>query len=120
VQLAGGDERAEIERYLERNPGGSFVAEAAGRVVGVALCGHDGRRGYLHHLAVDAAHRRSGLGRRLAERCLAVLREAGMAKCHLFVAKENEEALAFWRATDWFVRDDLEMLSILLEPERQP
>ena len=39
-------------------------------VVGVVLCGHDGRRGHIYHLAVDPAYRGYGLGKRLVEECL--------------------------------------------------
>ena len=39
------DSRDAIARYLKRNPGLSFLAEIKGKVVGTALCGHDGRRG---------------------------------------------------------------------------
>ena len=65
------DSRAGVEKYLARNPGTCFVAEAGGRVVGTVLCGHDGRRGYIYHLAVSPSARRRGVGRALAEGALA-------------------------------------------------
>ena len=40
-----------LRTYLERNPGMSFVAQANGQLIGAVLCGHDGRHGYLQHLA---------------------------------------------------------------------
>ena len=52
VEICEGDSREEIAEYLKRNPGLSRVAEADGKIVGVALCGHDGRRGWIYHLAV--------------------------------------------------------------------
>ena len=63
VGLDDVDGRPAIEGYLRRNEGISFVAvEADGRIVGAVLCGTDGRRGYMHHLAVaaeqGAGHRR--------------------------------------------------------------
>ena len=40
-----------IAMFLERNPGLSLVIDSPdGEIVGAVLCGHDGRRGYLHHL----------------------------------------------------------------------
>ena len=50
VGLNESDTRRAITAFLRRNPNFSFVAEKAGRIVGAVLCGHDGRRGYLHHL----------------------------------------------------------------------
>jgi N-acetylglutamate synthase len=111
VGLSAADERPAIARYLERNPGMSFVACDDGRIVGAALCGHDGRRGYLHHLAVALPCRRRGLGRQLAERCLAALAAVGIDKCHLFVFGGNAAGAAFWKRIGWTLRTDLMILS---------
>ena len=58
VGLNESDDRCHVRIYLRRNPGMSFVAQHGGEIVGAVLCGHDGRRGYLHHLAVAKAHRK--------------------------------------------------------------
>lgn len=50
------DSREGIERYLERNPNTCFVARVDNKIVGVILCGHDGRRGYIHHTAVNISY----------------------------------------------------------------
>ena len=77
------DAREGIAGYLARHPGLSFVARQEGRIVGAVLCGHDGRRGYLHHLAVAAAWRRKGIGRALVEACLTGLGSVGIPKCKI-------------------------------------
>jgi putative acetyltransferase len=66
-------------------------------MAGAVLCGHDGRRGYLHHLAVAESHRRGGIGRQLVERCLTGLRSIGIMKCHLFIFIDNDIGLDFWQ-----------------------
>ena len=38
------DSESGIAKYLERNPGLSFIARDGENVVGSVLCGHDGRR----------------------------------------------------------------------------
>ena len=53
ISLRDADSREATERYLVRNPGLSFVAEAEGRLIACVMCGHDGRRGYLQHLLVQ-------------------------------------------------------------------
>ena len=111
VGLSAVDERAPIAAYLEHNPGLSFVARAGGRLVGAALCGTDGRRGYLHHLAVRIDRRGQGIGTRLVEHCLAALGQAGIDKCHLFVFQSNSGGLAFWRRGGWKDRDELVLMS---------
>jgi ribosomal protein S18 acetylase RimI-like enzyme len=78
IGLSQADERENIARYLGRNPGQSFVATESGELVGAVLCGNDGRRGFLHHLAVDPGCRRRGVGRALVKRCLEALASQGM------------------------------------------
>ena len=112
VGLSDADSRPNIQKYLERNPGMSFVARENGTLVGAVLCGHDGRRGYLHHLAVAAAHRRKGIGKALAERCLAELASLGIRKCHLFVFATNSDARSFWKKLAWTERIDIKVMSM--------
>lgn len=111
VGLSTADTREAIARYLARNPGMSFVGHQDGRLVGAVLCGHDGRRGYLHHLAVAVECRGQGLGKALVERCLNALSAEGIDKCHLFVYKTNDSGRTFWRKTGWFDRDTLVLMS---------
>jgi len=112
VGLSSADTLEAIARYLARNPGMSFVArDALGAVVGAVLCGHDGRRGFLHHLAVKPDCRRQGAGRALVERCMAALTAAGIEKCHLFVYKANESGRAFWEKIGWTERTTLVIMS---------
>ena len=111
VGLSDADSRAGVAAYLARNQGLSFVARVEGRLVGAVLCGTDGRRGYLHHLAVHPDFRRQGIGQALAERCLAELKAQGINKCHLFVFAGNADGRAFWERTGWKQRTDLEIMS---------
>ena len=101
------DSRQAIQAYLSRNPGLSFIARDKGILVGAVLGGHDGRRGFLHHLAVAPAYRRKGTGRSLSERVLASLEKLGLLKCHLFVHAGNRNALAFWESAGWSRRSDI-------------
>ena len=119
VGLSSADERDQITAYLARNPGLSFVAVEGSAVVGAVLCGHDGRRGYIHHLAVDDDYRRRGIGKRLVEECLAALQEAGIQKCHLLIFHENEDGIAFWEAGGWTLRRDIMVMSRHLSTRNQ-
>lgn len=111
VGLNESDTREGIERFLARNAGLSLVAESReGELIGAVLCGHDGRRGYLHHLAVAPACRRRGLGRTLVEMCLARLRPLGIAKCNIFLYATNAAGRAFWWQHGWKAREDLVVL----------
>ncbi len=111
IGLSGADSGEDIAKYLLRNPGMSFCALADGRLVAAALCGHDGRRGYLHHVAVAGTHRKIGIGSALVKRCVDELRKRGIRKCHLFVHHDNSAAIAFWGRIGWQERTDLVMMS---------
>lgn len=116
IGLSDADSRENIRAYLDRNPGMSFVATAGGRVVGAVLAGHDGRRGYIHHLAVHPDGRRQGLGRRLVESCLEALRAAGIGKAHIFVFNANAGGFAFWESAGWTRRSDISVMSREIGP----
>ena len=115
VELSGADEKENIEAYLIRNPGMSHVAFVDGVIAGSVLCGHDGRRGYIHHLAVKADYRGNGIGRRLAERSVQVLSNAGIQKCHLFIVHLNAGGRAFWESIGWAFRTDIGVISKHIE-----
>jgi ribosomal protein S18 acetylase RimI-like enzyme len=111
VVLRDADAREPLTAYLARNPGLSFVAFDRELLVGAVLCGTDGRRGYLQHLAVAATHQRRGIGRRLAQRCVAALADRGIDKCHLMVRADNSDAAAFWARLGWMDRSDIRLMS---------
>jgi len=109
--LSDADSKEGIKRFLARNPGLSFIAMDGTQIVGAALCGHDGRRGYIHHLAVAQSHRKQGIGKSLVGRCMYALMRIGIAKCHLFVYGDNREAIQFWNKVGWTERVELMMMS---------
>ena len=117
VGLSDADSKEGIKHFLERNPGLSFIAFDGEQLVGAALCGHDGRRGYIHHLTVAESHRRQGIGKSLVGRCMFALMQIGIAKCHLFVFGENQGAIKFWNKVGWTERVELMMMSQFLADE---
>jgi ribosomal protein S18 acetylase RimI-like enzyme len=100
------DSREGIAVYLSRNRGLCFVATVDGKIVGTILCGHDGRRGILRHLAVMPAFRKRGIGQALAGRCLKALSDEGIRKCNLYVMKDNRPGLRFWKNLGYRLLDD--------------
>src|SRR5437879_8759297 len=101
IEIAEGDDRKGIAEFLARNPGLSRVAMDGSAIVGVALCGHDGRRGHIYHLAVDPAYQGRGLGKRLADECQDGLRRTGVERGIIVVPDDNPRAREFWRRCGW-------------------
>ena len=117
VGLSSADAKRSIAVFLERNPGLSHIAHRGEQLVGAVLCGHDGRRGYIHHLAVSRPCRGQGIGRELVARCLDGLQRIGIQKCHIFVFQANPEAAAFWDRMGWTKREELAVMSMRIPEE---
>jgi len=101
IEICEGDSREEIAEYLKRNPGLSRVAIVDDKIVGAALCGHDGRRGWIYHLAVASAYRRQKIGNVLLESCLNALRAIGLKRAIILVAQDNPGGHDFWLRNGW-------------------
>jgi putative acetyltransferase len=51
VEIAEYDNESSFRSYRERNPGLRLCARGNGVLIGSTLCGHDGLRGLISHLA---------------------------------------------------------------------
>lgn len=110
IGLNESDTRANIAIFLKRNPTMSFVARKGRTIVGGVLCGHDGRRGYLHHLAVAKNHRGNGVGKKLVEASFSALARAGITRCNIYLINSNTAGEAFWKHNGWNKLDDVQVL----------
>lgn len=120
VGMSRDETPAMLNAYLARNPGLSSVAidDASGRLVGALMAGHDGRRGFLYHLAVEPSVQKRGLGRQLVSRSLAALRAENVAKTSIVVYSTNAPAQAFWEKLGWTPRGDLCLLQKALSSNK--
>ena len=120
IGLSEADSRENVGAYLVRNPGLSLLVRHQGAVIAAVLCGHDGRRGYLHHLAVNPAFRQQGIGADLVARCLQRLGAVGIDKCNIFLFADNAAGQQFWTRRGWSQRSDLKVFSKPIEVRREP
>ena len=100
------DSRADVERFIARNPETSVVAVYDGQIVGSILCGSDGRQGTLYHVCVAEAYRRLGIGRQMVGFCMKALRDMGINRVSLVAFTKNEVGNAFWKGIGWRRRKD--------------
>ena len=103
------DERILV--FLERNPGMSFVAISGSKLIGSVLCGHDGRRGYFHHLAVNPDYRRYGIAELMFDSSMAALAADDIVRINVVAFSDNELARGFWTGVDCVERNDLSVYS---------
>ncbi|MBQ8946266.1 MAG: GNAT family N-acetyltransferase [Lachnospiraceae bacterium] len=111
------DSREGVERFIDRNPGLSVVAEEEGEIVGAILCGHDGRRGCLYHVCVREGWRRRGIGKSMVVHCMEALRRERINKVSLIAFTVNDVGNAFWNEIGWMRRMDLNYYDFTLNEE---
>lgn len=108
---------AGITKFLNRNPNTCFVAEFDNQIVGVILCGQDGRRGYIYHTAVRPDFRKRGIGKALVNITLESLKKEQINKVALAVFANNSLGNEFWEHMGFEMRDDLVYRNISLNAQ---
>ncbi len=111
------DSREGIQRFLRRNPATSVVAIEDGKIVGAILCGHDGRRGCLYHVCVDADYRMRGIGKSMVVFAMEALKKEKINKVSLIAFTKNDIGNAFWNEIGWTKRQDLNYYDFTLNEE---
>ena len=111
------DSREGIERFLQRNPTTSVVAEEEGKIVGAILCGHDGRRGCLYHVCVDEEYRMRGIGKSMVVFAMEALKKEKINKVSLIAFTKNDIGNVFWNEIGWTKRLDLNYYDFTLNEE---
>lgn len=93
------DPHGDLRRAMDGSSSTILAAtDDDGRLLGTAMVGHDGHRGWVYYLAVATAERRRGLGRALMEACEQWLRDRGVPKVNLMVRHSNRAVVAFYEA----------------------
>ena len=93
-----------VARWEGRRADGAFVAEVAGRVVGVVQVGpdpDDPSAGLIHGLNVEPAAQGAGLGTALYDHAVERLRAAGFTTAVLWVFAANGHARGFYERRGW-------------------
>jgi ribosomal protein S18 acetylase RimI-like enzyme len=110
------DPHKDIARKLQVQRELFLVAEEGGAIVASVMAGYEGHRGWGNYLAVDAAHRRGGLGARLMRHVEDLLLARGCPQLSPLVRTSNADVLAFYR-TLGYAQDDAIPLGKRLIPD---
>ncbi len=90
------DAGADFRRAVDGPASVVLGAWADGELVGSAMVGHDGHRGWVYYLAVDDAVRGRGLGRQLMAAAEEWLAGHGVPKIQFMVRSDNAAVLDFY------------------------
>ncbi|MCK4384484.1 MAG: GNAT family N-acetyltransferase [Candidatus Lokiarchaeota archaeon] len=117
IEVGSSDTKDEIARVLNRNPDLFLIGKEDGKIIAVVIGAFDGRRGYVHHLAVDLDYQKRRYGKIIMDELIERFRKKKVHKIHLFIEKTNPEVVDFYSNLGWNVRDDLIMMSYVPNKE---
>ena len=110
---AWNDPATDIKRKMAIQSNLFFVAVIDSTVVGTAMSGYDGHRGWVYYVGVDPNHRRKGIGRALMERVERELAAIGCPKLNLQVRASDSEVIDFYRKLGYQVEARVSMSRLL-------
>lgn len=112
------DPAADLDRALAAPNATVLAAIEAGALIGTAMVGHDGHRGWVYYLATRPDRQGEGVGRALMLACERWLTERGAPKIQFMVRSDNSEVLAFYEHLG-YQRQDVAVLGRRLDQPGQ-
>ena len=106
---------ADIRRKLAVQPELFLVATVDSKIVGTAMAGYDGHRGWVHYVAISPERRKQGIGAALMAEVEERLGKMGCPKLNLQVRASNEDVIAFYKKLGYNVEDRVSMAKLLGE-----
>lgn len=111
VALHDADKEERIHFFITKNPGQSFTCKVDNRIIGTIMCGNDGRRACIYHLAVALEYRHKGIATKLVEMALDVQSALGIDKCKLSVLNHNTLGKSFWTRIGFAIDPEIETMA---------
>ncbi len=106
---ARNDPLKDIELKLTEQPELFLVAIVDGLLVGTAMAGFDGHRGWVYYVAVHSTYRRRGIGSALMGEVESTLSQNGCPKLNLQIRSSNADVQAFYESLGFEVEDRISM-----------
>lgn len=100
---------ADIQRKLAVQRELFMVARVGSEVVGTAMAGYDGHRGWVYYVAVSPKYRRQRIGTALMERVEKELAQLGCPKINLQVRASNHQVVSFYTQLGYHVEERVSM-----------
>ena len=94
------DPHADFSRAIGHSAATIFLAETDGEIVGTAMTGYDGHRGWIYYLGVAPDHRGRGAARQLLDGACDWLTLRGCPKVELML-REGNPATGLYEHLNW-------------------
>jgi ribosomal protein S18 acetylase RimI-like enzyme len=95
------------------------VADSAGRLIGSAMLGHDGHRGWVYYLAVHPNWQRNGIGRSLMSYAERWMDERQVPKIQAMIRADNLPVRGFYRRLG-YQDNDVQVVEKFLNQRSKP
>jgi len=99
----------DIQRKLSVQRELFLVAALGSEIVGTAMAGYDGHRGWVYYVAVSPRHRRQGIGTALMNNVEQRLASLGCPKLNLQVRASNHEVVSFYESLGYEAEERISM-----------
>jgi ribosomal protein S18 acetylase RimI-like enzyme len=99
----------DVQRKLSVQRELFLVATVGTQLVGSAMAGYDGHRGWVYYVAVSPRYRRQGIGTELMRSVEERLARLGCPKLNLQVRASSQEVVAFYKRLDYEVEERISM-----------
>ena len=113
-ELSYSDRTEEIQRMIKYNPELCLIMKNDSNTIACVLGGFDGRRGWIHHLAVDPMYQNQGVGNQLMIHLMNIFDRMGVVKLKLEILRTNKSIIQFYQKIGWETRPDLITMSYTL------
>lgn len=99
-------EKREIELLIKYNPDTCLVIKENAKIIGTILGAFNGRRAWIHHLAIDPEYQKKGLGSILLNKTEKKLSKKGATKILLYISLDNLKVAPFYEKNGYSVMND--------------
>lgn len=103
----------DIEKKLKVQRDLFFVAEVDSAVIGTAMAGYDGHRGWAYYVTVKPEHQRKGIGEALMQHVETELKKLGCHKLNLQVRSSNKGVIEFYKKLGYNIEGHVSMGKLL-------
>jgi ribosomal protein S18 acetylase RimI-like enzyme len=108
------DPVADLRRAMTGSASTVLACTDRSQLLGTAMVGYDGHRGWVYYVAVAPSHRKQGVGRKLMEACEEWARDRGAPKIQVMIRRTNTNVLGFYKQLG-YTDDEVSVLSRKLD-----